>query len=360
MRNAQIALLVLALLSWLGCSRRCPPTRHRTVPNGKILNTVNEHEKWLQNLMEPENNNKEDPLKCLRGKDLSLLYFREMDLRKGDLRSDDSDNPKYITILTGADFTHSKLDGTNFSNSDLSGADLTRSTLMDVDFTSCNLQDVIYEPTRGQPELQAIARAKNLDKLIFIKSKQPLFSLRKSLLDAGYLVEARQITYAIKRAEMNNAFDEDKIIPQIQYAVFWLLFDATCKWGMNPMRCYCIIFYLWLICSIYYYACLVRHQGPRRGGLWILMNGSDPQECVKQRVDRERYLSCALYFSLFNILDLGWSNFNVGRWAQRIQFTDYSYSPEGLCRCISGAESMISNYLILLWLYTYFTTPFLW
>jgi hypothetical protein len=53
-----------------------------------------------------------------------------------------------------------------------------------------------------------------------------------------------------------------------------------------------------------------------------------------------------------------WRDLNVGTWISRLQPREYTLRATGWVRFVSGLQSLISVYLIALWVLTYFGRPF--
>lgn len=69
-------------------------------------------------------------------------------------------------------------------------------------------------------------------------------------------------------------------------------------------------------------------------------------------------MGLSLYFSLMSAFHLGWRDLNVGTWLARIQPRDFALRGQGWVRVIAGIQSLISVYLIAMWVLTYFGRPF--
>ena len=66
----------------------------------------------------------------------------------------------------------------------------------------------------------------------------------------------------------------------------------------------------------------------------------------------------ALYFSLLSAFHIGWRDLNVGSWLARISPREFTLRATGWVRVVSGVQSLLSVYLIALWVLTYFGRPF--
>jgi hypothetical protein len=51
---------------------------------------------------------------------------------------------------------------------------------------------------------------------------------------------------------------------------------------------------------------------------------------------------------------LGWKDLNVGTWISRIQSREYILRATGWVRTVAGFQSLLSVYLLALWVLTYF------
>jgi len=69
-------------------------------------------------------------------------------------------------------------------------------------------------------------------------------------------------------------------------------------------------------------------------------------------------IAFSLYFSLLSAFSIGWRELNVGNWITKIQPHEYSLRPTGWVRTASGIQSLLSVYLLALWILTFFGRPF--
>lgn len=66
----------------------------------------------------------------------------------------------------------------------------------------------------------------------------------------------------------------------------------------------------------------------------------------------------AFYFSVISAFHVGWRDLNVGSWIARMQPREYTLRAKGWVRFVSGLQSLISVYLLAMWVLTYFGRPF--
>ncbi|MFI5355114.1 MAG: hypothetical protein ACHQX0_05840 [Desulfobaccales bacterium] len=64
------------------------------------------------------------------------------------------------------------------------------------------------------------------------------------------------------------------------------------------------------------------------------------------------------YLSLLSAFSLGWRELNVGNWITRMQKREYSLRATGWVRTVAGLQSLLSVYMLALWVLTYFGRPF--
>jgi hypothetical protein len=69
-------------------------------------------------------------------------------------------------------------------------------------------------------------------------------------------------------------------------------------------------------------------------------------------------LSLGLYFSFLSAFSLGWRDLTVGPWISRLQPREYILRATGWVRVVAGLQSLLSIYLLALWVLTYFGRPF--
>jgi len=71
-----------------------------------------------------------------------------------------------------------------------------------------------------------------------------------------------------------------------------------------------------------------------------------------------RMLRLSLYFSLLSAFYLGWGELSVGTWISRLQMREYNLRATGWVRTFCGLQSLLSVYMLALWVLTYFGRPF--
>ena len=164
---------------------------------------------------------------------------------------------------------------------------------------------------------------------------------------------------------------------RVEAAFQYVFFEVTCKYGMLPGLPLAIMGIFALIFSVPYLFVLLGKHRESRSDIWV---GIDDESirCNRERKRRLRALrsmrpaptwrarlrlvrravALALYFSILTAFRVGFREINVGNWITRMQCREYTLRATGWVRFVSGVQSLISVYLMALWLLTYFGRPF--
>jgi uncharacterized protein YjbI with pentapeptide repeats len=299
--------------------------------------------------------------------------------------------------LTRADLQLANLNDANLNEANLSGADLRGAKLANASLYEAKLAYTIFEPI-SMPELRSIAAAANLELLTYQDNPDALFQLRKQFQDGGFRMQERKITYALKRRETERALQACKSrTPEKDKtrALLWssdsnlancgalvlnrVFFDWTCQYGMSPGRPLLLGVFLWLLCSVLYFGC-IRTRG--RSGLFRVASPSLEHEAdpsahkavhpiVAKPIEhkhgfrllhilrREWLLFCpAMFFSLMSAFNIGFRDINFGRWLRLLTRKEFDIKAVGWARVVAGWQSLLSVYLLALWVLTEFSRPF--
>lgn len=298
----------------------------------------------------------------LRGAYLNSAHLNAADLRNADLYgAADLSNAELTYVHYGAPkemVGGADLRGTILSDADLSGADLW----------GARLAEALFEPKK-LPDLQSVAFAGGLALMRYRSNPGPLTELRKQFRDGGYREQERAITYVLNRQE---AFKDS--IPERLFK--WLAFDLTCQYGMSPGRPLRILGVLWLLFSVIY---AIFMHSPGTSGLYLVGTHSyrglsytqaiqiRPQPSVALSwqelpllwLGRDwRVLRVGMFFSLMSAFNIGFRDINFGFWLRKLTKREYDLKAVGWARTVSGFQSLLSVYLIALWVLTYFGRPF--
>jgi hypothetical protein len=269
--------------------------------------------------------------------------------------------------LQGAYLSETNLQGADLSETNLQGADLNFANLQGADLSKTNLQGAIYEPKPGAlPNILRLRTARNLETLQFRDSPHALEELKQAFKQAGMRQQEQEITHAIKRSEQENAWKEGDFLESLLNRVF---FDLPVAYGLYPGRALKILGSLIPVFALLYGWAIWR---PSRNyaiyRIWPKerIEGTEDEARMAEDTKIERLnskkswriITHALYFSLLSAFHIGWRELNVGNWITRLQIHPYTLQAEGWVRPISGLQSLISVYLLAMWVLTYFGRPF--
>jgi uncharacterized protein YjbI with pentapeptide repeats len=294
----------------------------------------------------------------LAGSHLTAAHLDEVSLRCVLIKT------KFICAnLDAAD-----LNDTSLVKADLSAADLTNAELTNADFHFADLQGTFFEP-KSNPEIRGIAAARHLQLLTYHQDTDALSQLRKRFQEDGFRKQERQLTYALNRAEAMRAGLVERWFKKIA-------FDWTCEYGMNPGRALQIWFGLLLLCGVTY---IMFIHLPVESGIYRIFKLGEigierlveiqiqlpgrssedgPPPGLARIEDELRLIFWAFFFSLMSAFNIGFRDINFGRWLRLLPRTEYDLRAKGWVRTLAGFQSLISVYLIAIWVLTYFGRPF--
>lgn len=285
----------------------------------------------------------------LRGANLSGADLSQTDLRAADLNGANLSN----TDLRKADLRDAGLIG-----ADLRDADLSKAVMSNANLTEAELGGVIFEPKAGSlPDIAAISSAKNLSKLRYEDSPHALVELRESFKKAGLLAQERKITYAIKHAS-RKALWKRGVWGKFESLFNLIFFERTCLYGMKPGRP--LILMLMIICFLTIPYTIALMWPPEKDGIWQIWFsdrvrkhlGSD--EPIRLHLGFLRAVKAGFFFSILSAFSIGFREINVRTWIVRLQRQEYILRATGWVRTLAGLQSLISVYLMSLWILTYF------
>jgi hypothetical protein len=269
--------------------------------------------------------------------------------------------------LSNADLTDADLKDADLTDSRLTNANLTKAELHGADLDGANLRGANFEP-KSNPEARNIAYALWLEYLTYASNPGALVQLRKQFQENGFRFQERKITYVLNRERVYRLGLFESWFQRVA-------FDLTCQYGMNPGRALQIWFALFVFCWLVY-AVLI--HSPIESGIYqIKKSGEFPTKEVEEQIRPRtisqgplwqnplrllykefRVLFWAGFFSLMSAFNIGFRDINFGRWLRLLPRTEYDLKAKGWARTVAGLQSLISVYLIALWVLTYFGRPF--
>ncbi len=237
--------------------------------------------------------------------------------------------------------------------------------------TDASLKEAHFDPDfESLPDTITFAGAGELETLRSCSAPFALTVLREQLKKAGFVDQARALTYAIRHQERLN---EDRVTSDAKY----ILFEAPCAWGMAPTRPLMILLAMIVVSAAFY----GRALAPRSSGrLWLTYpvdsvdtfgrvvaperltlswrNPITDNSLIGALFRLPRLLFIAVAFSVISAFSIGWHDFNVGSWLTRLWGREYVIRATGWARTVSGIQAVVSMYLLALWALVYFGSPF--
>jgi hypothetical protein len=211
--------------------------------------------------------------------------------------------------------------------------------------------------------------------------------------------QERQLTYAVKHTERLQAWDPsikyiwrrpmmfgvkeedlkdqrpwpERLAGKSESLFNYALFELPSGYGLAPGRALWGLLGLIPIFALPYWIALNRAN--RRSGIWmvvpadrlargrgkekaVLIHPHDAKTWWEYLVGEYRLLRTSVYFSFLSTFHIGWREFNVGSWTARMQPREYTLRATGWVRMVSGIQSLLSVYLLALWVLTHFGRPF--
>lgn len=368
--------------------------KNRIVSQEQLDMVISEHQKWLN-----ESHDKilsfsefERRLKDPRRANLCKAWLINKNLNKAILSGANlsgaalsganlSDAILIQADLSSVHLNRANLHGANMDHANLSGAYLIGTNLSNASLNYADLERAFFEPDFFT-DITDIAFARNLSKMDYLNSPSALIILRNQFKNAGYRDQERELTYAIEHqitmkmimrpdTEIWNLFGGEKEefefskrlnnFPGVLEGLFrFIFYDLTTKWGMESGRALLILLFFMVLFTIPYYFALSKPAV--NNGIWCKWNHmcsgmekSEPELLHKYGL---KAVLTGLYFSLLYSFSIGWREFNIGNWIQHLQTRDYTLFATGWVRAVSGTQSLISLYLVVIWVLTYFGRPF--
>jgi hypothetical protein len=293
--------------------------------------------------------------------------------------------------LTNIGFLQTCLDGANFKGGDLTNALISDVSLRYGTFSGVTITGAHFDnadvaglkwDAQGIPDMRTISECRNLEFLKYDRFETPLLQLRKALADAGLRSGERKMNYALQRSRLDHLWDEGSdgkgwsIWDRCEVVFQKIFFEWPSRYGLDAGKPLRLLVVLMFGCWPLYLAALVRRGTWPRAGIWAIRSPDAVFKPYKTRPVRVhlnlrrirgarrrfrvlcRALVLTFFFSLQSSFTLGYKDVNVGAWIARIQAREYQLRATGWVRSVAGVQSIISVYLLALWLLTYFGRPF--
>jgi uncharacterized protein YjbI with pentapeptide repeats len=285
-------------------------------------------------------------------------------------------------VLRGAKLRGADLEGANLQRSQLQNADFFMANLKEADLYLANLEgsklagtymtQTNYAPYSAPPDGYLVG-IHDLQTVVFPPGQQSgVVQLRNLLKDQGLRLLERETTCAIESNKAKHDRHSDNWSRKIIGVLKLVLLEWTTGFGLEPQRAIYIL--VLLACAmVLIYVIPIAGFGIEPDGrngiirIWpagrIEVRSSGFAPAGKEKMELliakgSATVGWALYFSLLSAFHFGWRDLNPGTWLTRVQPSEFVLRGRGWVRVVSGLQSLVSLYLIAMWILTYFGRPF--
>jgi uncharacterized protein YjbI with pentapeptide repeats len=294
----------------------------------------------------------------LSGASLRLANLTRADLRSANLRGTDLEKAD----LTGASLAFTDLSESLLTDTDLSDAYLYSTDLSGARLIRTNLSCAVFEPA-SVPDKGYLSAIEGLTSVRFtVGNHAGLVLLRNALRDAGLRELEREATFALEHGKLLHQLEDgDEFGSRLESYFKLIFFELPVEWGLRPGRALWLLLYLIPLFAIPYILAL---SFAGKDGIWQDWEEKRARKDLGQdepkrlTVGWRKAIGFGFYFSVLSAFSIGWREFNVGNWIARIQLREYTLRATGWVRTVAGVQSLISVYLVAMWVLTYFGRPF--
>lgn len=330
----------------------------------------------------------------LEGADLFRTNLEGVILNKSNLRRTDLTSANlegaylFDANLKGSRMDNSNLKGAILIGANLEGASLDQTVLEDARLSGVDLSGALYQPATA-PAKGYLSNLIGLQTVRFCPGEHSgLVQLRTALKTAGLRDLEREATYAIESGRTRHALarwnaaepeetgpcpphDRDRMVA-VEGALRLVFLEWTTDYGLSYGRpIWILLGLIGVFTFVYLPALLITPKGPNYdSGIYRIW----PDGRIKRRGESFEAagdvivepltprgvaaFGLAFYFSVISAFHVGWRDLNVGSWIARMQPREYALRAKGWVRFVSGLQSLISVYLVAMWVLTYFGRPF--
>jgi hypothetical protein len=304
----------------------------------------------------------------LQGAELGLANLQGAMLFRVNLKGAD---------LSDANLRGATLLGADLQEADLWGADLRKADLTDVDIENArlarsNLDGAIYA-TESPPPSGELEGIEGLAGVSFPSGGQTgLVRIRELLKKAGLRELERQATFAIEHGKARHARQSGSWGRVLGGWLRLIFFEWTTGWGLYPERALLIMLGVLVVMAVVYAVPIATPPAVTSDPHGIFrvwprerlepgktgMTAAEDIRVERLSTGMPASVAFALYFSMLSAFHIGWRDLNVGTWLSRIQPQEYVLRAHGWVRVVSGLQSLISVFLVAMWVLTTFGRPF--
>gem|GEM_PF-660483 len=364
-----------------------------SLTHAKLHNANGQRAKWLN--------------ADLTGAMLNSADLTGADFYKANLAGIEANNANFTKAnLPETNLSHASLEYANFTDAVLQKSNLTRANLTHSVMTRAllhyaNLTEARYFPKYGTaPDIIGLTSAKNFNTVIcydFPMGAPALVELREAYKKAGMRQMERLMIYMLKSEERKLNWERGGWA-RVESALSYAFFELPSGYGLYPQRPLTIVIIMFFWFTVIYWfglrigfghpfleirwppryatkrtainimkgdtrrtsnVCVTVEEdgGLRRYPRWL--KRKQLKSNLKGRFKKEfRLLRISLHLSLLNAFQIGWRNLNIGLWITYFQTHQYFFYTRGWLRKVGGLQSVLSFYMLILWVLTQFGRPF--
>lgn len=278
------------------------------------------------------------------GRDWRLANFAQASLAKAYL---------IRATLIGADFSNATLENVPFMLADLRWANFAGAKMANAQMWETSIANAIFEPDLRNGHPKQFEKSIGYEHLKFLESPAALIEIRELFKKSGRRDIERQLTFAIETSTTLNAYAAGDYLTAVARYTAWKL---PTEYELEPTRALLILLISVIVFAVPYYFSMSAWSDPK---IWRVLPkdriGGDDKEVIEAlRVRSWQQVRFAVQFSIYSAFQLGWRDLNVGTWLSRLQAREYMLRGSGWVRTLSGAQSLLSVYLLAMWALTQF------
>ena len=202
-------------------------------------------------------------------------------------------------------------------------------------------------------------------------ARPQLQAFREYYRRIGFRDTERELTHAIEANTTRFLLHHAAVSSKLEGIFRFVVFDLPTSYGLYPGRALRLILIGW-VAFIPIYARAIAQRPINGGASGIYLNlpadrlikrngttkfATSAQTIRLNRKGRSAW-RWAAYFSLLSAFNVGFREINVGTWIERIQKRKFQLEAVGTVRRIAGLQSLLSVFLLAMWILTYFGRPF--
>lgn len=254
--------------------------------------------------------------------------------------------------FTNANMAGADLTGSDLKKSILTGVNFSGATLVNIDISGIDLSNINIADSNFQPIKLDVGKAVGIKGLANINKDNinldNVIKWRKQANEYGFRGIERDCISILKRFQLDKE-------PNIINYIFekFVLGGYFTDYGANPLGIFRYFIYSLIFFTFIYYIWM-SPKNQKYGILKITKDGDNKENAVFL----QRNWIDAFWFSLLSATHIGYGDIQPGSWLPRLQLDEYTLKGKGRVRFAAGFQSLLSVYIIVVLITTYFKNPF--